>query len=126
MIRISRIIKELKEGRCKLNNILIKNEYVIAKGETYNEFYKKINDSISNCLFVEQYLRLSVSNSCKILDGFDAGKMDPVDYISSSDVKNKVIDISRGRSLVAFIDLNTGKIIQVDKLDIKEEGEQKS
>lgn len=119
MIRLSCVIKELKESRCKLNNVINKTNYLIVKGDIYNDFIDKLNNNINDCLYVEKYLRLSVSNICKMLDGFDASKMDPVDYISSSDVKNKMIDISRGRSLVAFIDLNTGKIIQAKEPNIE-------
>lgn len=49
--------------------------------------------SISNILFVEQYLRSSVSSICVHLDGFDPGRMDPIDYISSNDIKNGIVDI---------------------------------
>lgn len=57
---------------------------------------------------------MSVSNACKCLDGFDASKMEPIDYISSSDVKNKFVDICLGKKVVASINLTTGEIISIN------------
>ena len=79
-----------------------------------NELNILANSSINNCLYVEQYLRSSVSSACKCLDGFDASKMEPIDYISSSDVKNKFVDICLGKKVVATINLTTGEITSVN------------
>ena len=40
--------------------------------------------------------------------------MEPVDYISSSDVKNKFVDICKGKKIVATICLSTGKITMLE------------
>lgn len=55
------------------------------------------------------------------MDGFDASKMEPIDYISSSDVKNKFVDICLGKKVVASINLTTGEIISINtpKQEIK-------
>lgn len=87
MIRLSRIIKDSREARAKLNSIQAQTEYFIVEGNQSTFIRDQANSSITNCLYVEQYLRSSVSNACKCLDGFDASKMEPIDYISSSDVK---------------------------------------
>lgn len=113
MIRLSGIIKSLKEGRCKLNLVAAQTEYFIVQGDCADALKEKTTQSIHNCLYVEQYLRLSVSDMCSYLDGFDLGTMDPIDYVSSSDVKNKFIDICRGKKVVANIDLQTGTITRV-------------
>ena len=118
---MSRIIKELKETRCKMSRLLSNVEFVVVRGDTFNNLKTYITDSITNCLSVELRLRSSVSECCKKLEGFDTGKMEPVDYISSSDVKNKMVDISKGRFLVAQINLITGEIIQVVKTNDGEE-----
>lgn len=114
MIRLSRIIKESREARAKLNAIQSQTEYFIVEGNQSSFIKEQVRSSITNCLYTEQYLRLSVSNACKCLDGFDAKKMEPIDYISSSDVKNKFVDICLGKKVVATIDLTTGKIESIN------------
>lgn len=121
MIRLSRIIKDSREARAKLNSIQAQTEYFIVEGNQSTFIRDQANSSITNCLYVEQYLRSSVSNACKCLDGFDASKMEPIDYISSSDVKNKFVDICLGKKVVASINLTTGEIISINtpKQEIK-------
>lgn len=114
MIRLSRIIKELKEARAKLASINAQADYFIVEGNYSNLLYSSTRASISNCLYSEKYLRSSVSSACLCLDGFDTKSMDPVDYISSSDIKNKFVDICKGNKIVATIDLTTGKIISLE------------
>lgn len=125
MIRLSRIIKDSREARAKLSSIQSQTDYFIVTGNESDLIKNKANDSIMNCLYVEQYLRLSVSNACKYLDGFDASKMEPIDYISSSDVKNKFVDICLGKKVVATINLTTGKIESINKPEYKETAEEK-
>lgn len=119
MIRLSRIIKEMKEARCKLNAILSQSSYFIVEGDQSDIIRNHTKDSIANCLYTEKYLRLSVSNACKCLDGFNAGTMEPIDYISSSDVRNKFVDICKGKKIVATINLTTGKIAQLEPEQIE-------
>ena len=120
MIRLSRIIKDSREARAKLSSIQSQTEYFIVEGIRSTFIRDQANSSITN-LYVEQYLRSSVSNACKCLDGFDASKMEPIDYISSSDVKNKFVDICLGKKVVASINLTTGEIISINtpKQEIK-------
>lgn len=115
MIRLSRIIKTSREARAKLSSIQSETDYFIVAGENSNLIKTKAVDNISNCLYVEQYLRSSVSEACKYLDGFDGSRMEPIDYISSSDVKNKFVDICLGKKIVATINLTTGKIEPIEK-----------
>lgn len=115
MIRLSRIIKDSREARAKLNSIQAQTEYFIVEGNQSTFIRDQANSSITNCLYVEQYLRSSVSSACKCLDGFDASKMEPIDYISSSDIKkNKFVDICLGEKVVATINLTTGEITSVN------------
>lgn len=114
MIRLSRILKELKETRCKLTSVNQQVSYFIIDGEFSDLLKNKTKDNISNCLYLEKYLRLSVSNACKCLDGFNPDKMEPIDYISSSDVKNKFVDICLGKKIVALINLTTGIISSIE------------
>lgn len=110
MIRLSRIIKDMKEARCKLSSIMAQSAYFIVEGDQSDIIRNQTKSSIGNCLYTEKYLRLSVSNACKCLDGFNASIMEPVDYISSSDIKNKFVDICKGKSIVATINLTSGEI----------------
>lgn len=114
MIRLSRIIKDMKEARYKLSSILSQSSYFIVEGDQSDIINNQTKDSIANCLYTEKYLRLSVSNACKCLNGFNASIMEPVDYISSSDVKNKFVDICKGKKIVATICLSTGKITMLE------------
>lgn len=125
MIRLSRIIKDSREARAKLSSIQSQTEYFIVTGDESDLIKNKANDSIMNCLYVEQYLRSSVSNACKCLDGFDASRMEPIDYISSSDVKNKFVDICLGKKVVATINLTTGKIESINTPEYKTKVEEK-
>lgn len=114
MIRLSRIIKELKEARAKLASVNAQSTYFIVEGENSSILKTQTKNSIANCLFTEKYLHSSVSNACRCLDGFNAKTMDPVDYISSSDIHNRFIDICKGKSVVATIDLSTGNITRLE------------
>lgn len=89
---------------------MAQSAYFIVEGDQSDIIRNQTKDSIANCLYTEKYLRLSVSNACKCLDGFNASIMEPVDYISSSDVKNKFVDICKGKSIVATINLTSGEI----------------
>lgn len=125
MIRLSRIIKDSREARAKLNAIQSQTDYFIVTGNGSDLIKNKVNDSMMNSLYVEQYLRSSVSEACKYLDGFDASKMEPIDYISSSDVKNKFVDICLGKKIVATINLTTGKIESINTPEYKTKAEDK-
>lgn len=113
MIRLSSLIKSYREARCKLNFAVAQTEYFIMHGEENTFLQEKSKRSVSDCLYLEQYLRSSVSSMCKYLDGFDPSTMDPIDYVSSSDIKNKFVDICRGKKVVATISLQTGDITRV-------------
>lgn len=114
MIRLSRIIKDLKEARCKLNSAISQTDYYIINGESSDLIRDKVNKCIADCLYLEQYLHSSVSKSCDYLDGFKPKKMEPIDYISSSDVKNKFVDICLGKKVTAVANLTTGEISEVE------------
>ena len=114
MIRLSRTIKNLKESRMKMNAVQDQTEYFVCQGESLSMIRHMTNENISNCLYLEKRLRSSVSDSCKCLDGFISGKMEPIDYISSSDVKNKFVDICLGKRVVATINLTTGTISPIE------------
>lgn len=122
MIRLSRIILEIREARAKLSSVNSKASYFIVDGEYSSLLKQQTNQSIANCLYTEQYLRLSVGNACKCLDGFNKSCMDPIDYISSSDIKNKFVDLCRGKQIVATINLTTGEIKKLEpRLETAEE-----
>lgn len=87
MMRLSRIIRNSKDARRNLDLVVDQTGYFIVAGESSNMIQVQAKASISNILFVEQYLRSSVSSICVHLDGFDPGRMDPIDYISSNDIK---------------------------------------
>ena len=113
MARPSRIIRNIKEARRNLDFVIDQSNYFIVQGQSTNLIQVQAKASYENILFVEQYLRLSVSEICVRLDGFDPGQMDPVDYISSNDIKNGIVDICRGKKVVANINLSSGDIFLV-------------
>lgn len=125
MMRLSRIIRNSKDARRNLDLIVDQTSYFIVAGESSNMIQVQAKASISNILFVEQYLRSSVSSICTHLDGFDPGCMDPIDYISSSDIKNGIVDLCRGKKVVANINLSSGDIFLV-KPESEIAGEDKS
>lgn len=125
MIRLSRIIRNSKDARRNLDLIVDQTGYFIVAGESSNMIQVQAKASISNILFVEQYLRSSVSSICVHLDGFDPGCMEPIDYISSSDIKNGIVDLCRGKKVVANINLSSGDIFLV-KPESEIAGEDKS
>ena len=125
MIRLSRIIRNSKDARRNLDLIVDQTGYFIVAGESSNMIQVQAKASISNILFVEQYLRSSVSSICVHLDGFDPGCMDPIDYISSSNIKNGIVDLCRGKKVVANINLSSGDIFLV-KPESEVAGEDKS
>ena len=125
MMRLSRIIRNSKDARRNLDLVVDQTGYFIVAGESSNMIQVQAKASISNILFVEQYLRSSVSSICVHLDGFDPGRMDPIDYISSNDIKNGIVDICRGKKVVANINLSSGDIFLV-KPESEIAGEDKS
>lgn len=125
MMRLSRIIRNSKDARRNLDLVVDQTGYFIVAGESSNMIQVQAKASISNILFVEQYLRSSVSSICAHLDGFDPGRMDPIDYISSNDIKNGIVDICRGKKVVANINLSSGDIFLV-KPESEITGEDKS
>lgn len=114
MIRLSAIIKDLRSARSRLADIQFKTDTLIINGNQSEVIKHRINSNILDCLYTEQCLRLSVSNACKCLDGFDSTRMEPIDYISSSDVKNRFVDICSNGNVVATINLTTGKIETIE------------
>lgn len=125
MIRLSRIIKDLREARAKLLSVRNQTEYFIIEGQQSDLIKNKTKQGILDCYYIEKYLRWFVSNSCKYLDGFNGDKMESIDYISSSDVKNKFVDICAGKRIVATIDLTTGIIKPLNEPESEEMAEEK-
>lgn len=125
MARLSRIIRNIKEARRSLDFVIDQSNYFIVQGQSTNLIQVQAKASCENILFVEQYLRSSVSSICVHLDGFDPGRMDPIDYISSNDIKNGIVDICRGKKVVANINLSSGDIFLV-KPESEITGEDKS
>ena len=125
MIRLSRILRNCKDARRNLDLVIDQTSYFIVAGEVSNMIQVQAQASTSNVLFVEQYLRSSVSKICISLDGFDPGKMDPIDYISSSDIRDGIVDICRGKKIVANINLSSGEIIPLSP-ELENAGEDKS
>ena len=125
MMRLSRIIRNSKEARRNLDLVVDQTGYFIVSGESSNMIQVQAKASISNILFVEQYLRSSVSEICTHLDGFNPSTMDPVDYISSSDIKDGIVELCRGKKTVATILLTSGDII-LEKPECENTGEDKS
>ena len=125
MMRLSRIIRNFKNARRELNNAIVQTEYFIIQGESSNSLEAKTKQSVENTLYLEQYLRSSVRYLCKCLDGFDPGKMDPIDYICSRDISDGIVDICRGGKVVANINLSSGKIALI-KPEQLNAGEDKS
>lgn len=113
MMRLSRIILNSKDARRSLNLIIDQTNYFIVSGEGSNMIQVQARVSISNILFVEQYLRSSVSSMSILLDGFDSKCMDPIDYISSNDIKNGTVDICRGKKIVANVNLLSGELFLI-------------
>lgn len=70
MIRLSRIIRNFKNARRELNQVIVQTEYFIIQGESSNTLEVKTKQSIDNTLYLEQYLRSSVGYLCKMLGWF--------------------------------------------------------
>lgn len=113
MITLSKQIKLSKEARCILQQLRSNAKFFIVEGKESNRIDLSTVKSIDETLSVEMYLRSSVSNMCACLDGFSPTKMEPIDYISSSDIKNKYVDLCYGEKVVAAINLSTGKIEKI-------------
>ena len=121
MIRLSAMVRDLKSARRILNPVLASTEYFIVNGETSDTIENKVKDSINNCLYVENYLLPAISAISVRLNGFDPSSMDPVSYISNGDIKDKSVDIMRGKRIVANICLKTGNITKIDPETLAEE-----
>ena len=114
MVRLSTILADLMSAKCSINKVQEQAAYFIVQGESSNFLKVRLKAAEADCLCLAQYLRLSVSNCCSKLDGFDPSRMDPLGYISSSDIKNRCATICRGTKEVAIINLVTGEIQQIE------------
>lgn len=114
MVRLSTILADLRSAKRSINRVQEQAAYFIVQGESSNFLEVRLKAAEADCLCLGQYLRLSVSNCCSKLDGFDPSRMDPLGYISSSDIKNRCATICRGTKEVAIINLVTGEIQQIE------------
>lgn len=116
MINLSRIVKNIKEARANLSSASDYTRFFIIKGEVADNLSSKLTHTVHDCLYTEQHLRKAIGDSCAYLEGFDASKMDPVDYISTHDIKTKRIDICKNGKVVATINVDTGEISPISLL----------
>lgn len=114
MQTLSKQIKIAKEARCLLQQLQSNARYFIVEGSDSNRIKNSTVKSVDEILNIELYLRLSISNMCTCLDGFKSSKMEPVDYVSSSDIKNKFVDLCYEGRVVATINLSDGTISKVE------------
>lgn len=119
MINLSRIVKKIKEARANLSSASDYTRFFIIKGEVADSLTSKLTHNVHDCLYVEQHLRKTISDSCCYLSGFDANKMDPIDYISTHDIQTKYADLCKNRKIVASINLITGEIIPINAAEEK-------
>ena len=119
---LSKQIKIAKEAKCLLQHLQSNSEYFIVEGSDSNRIKNSTIKSVDEILNIELYLRSSVSNMCACLDGFKPSKMEPVDYISSSDIKNKFVDLCYGKKVTATVNLSTGTIekIEPEQLEVED------
>lgn len=60
------------------------------------------------------------------MDGFDPSRMDPLEYISSNEIRNRCATICRGTKEIAIINLVTGEVQQIEPDLQKNTAEEKS
>lgn len=58
MIRLSRIIRNFKNARRELNQVIVQTEYFIIQGESSNTLEVKTKQSIDNTLYLELMAQL--------------------------------------------------------------------
>lgn len=123
MIHMSRIICDLRCIRCNTHSVNVQSLYCIISGDNLIE--QGTRKIVESCLYMEQHLRSSVSELCKCLDGFKTSKFDIIDYISSSDIKSKSVDLCHKNKVIGRIDLTDGKIYVLGP-ELEESAEEES
>ncbi len=119
MLRTSNVILHLKNSRVELQKANSAMPIDIVGGRTNYENQAGINRRILEIQMLEQSMMHRNAKLFKTLSGFDSSIMDPISFISSYDIKQKVVDIVKNTKYVGYLDLNTGKIqvIGEDKPD---------
>lgn len=126
MVRLSTILADLISAKRSINKVQEQAAYFIVQGESSNFLEVRLKAAEADCLCLAQYLRLSVSNCCSKLDGFDPSRMNPLEYISSNEIRNRCATICRGTKEIAIINLVTGEVQQIEPDLQKNTAEEKS
>lgn len=110
MLRTSNIILHLRNSRAELSKASSACRIYIEDGKPSREFNREINEQILSSTILEENLKQRIAKLSQQLKGFDKSVLDPITFISSYDMKHKVVDLVKGTTYVGYLDLNTCEI----------------
>lgn len=111
MVKLSSIVRDIKEARLHMGSASFNTRLFVVNGEPSNMITTMLTRGEKDCMYLELLLRSKIQAACKYLKGFDETIMDPIDYISTHDIKNEAIDLCKNNKVVATIYMDTGKIV---------------
>ena len=114
MIRLSNQIRLSKEARCKLNVLNDNTKYIINKG-VHAESKVCLNNATLALLKLEVEMKNVVQCLCENLIGFDSNISEPINYISSSDITNKLVELCSNGFIVGYIDIDKMEVVYCKK-----------
>lgn len=112
MIRLSEILKNIRESRNLTRKTIDLLKFCVVNGEIHKDIRGKLSSNEDNFSYIELYLHLSVSNACRCLEGFNSKTMEPINYICSRDIQLGSVDICKNNKVVAILDIHTGEILE--------------
>lgn len=109
MKKLSKVITKLREGKLTIRIVDDKTSILLIEGKRVC-LSEKINAILQEITDLENILSKCIENLCKKLEDFKPD-MQPFDYISTNDIKNKyvIIEDLKGKHLYKC-NLGTGEI----------------
>lgn len=114
MLRTSSIITHLRMARAEYEHAAMACKVSIVEGKPSEIIHNRLISEINENRYSELYFANRMEKLSKLLEGFDASKMDPIEYISRFDVSKKVVDIVKNTKHVAWLSLVTGEVTIIE------------
>lgn len=111
ILRICGIIRNLKEGKLQIREVA---DVKLAKEPAFCNIIKLLKEAEKEIEYKQMYVERKVRNMVSELDGFNHLVHKQINYISTSDIKEGMVDISLADDETWFINLSTGDIISAE------------
>ncbi len=108
ILRACSIMRKLKESKLQIREIA---DLRLANEPSFNKIVQLLKEATQEIDYKALFLGRKIKNMVSELEGFDPSIHKKIDYISTCDIKDGLVDISLADDEFYFIDLKTGEII---------------